>query len=91
MSDSSRSRPRVFLPRSSLMVAAALIGLGVSSTPQARAANIFWDTNSSTAGIGGTGNWNTTTANWFNAGSATSASGTDTTSAATFTSSDVAY
>jgi len=71
------------------MVAAASLSVGLA--PRARAANFFWDTNSSAAGLGGTGNWDTATANWFNAGSATTASGTDTTAAAAFTTSDVAY
>jgi hypothetical protein len=72
------------------MVAAASLSVGL--IPRARAANFFWDTNGATAGLGGaTGNWDTTTANWFNAGAATTADGAGGTSAVTFTSADVAY
>ena len=63
MSDSSRSRPRVFLPRASLMVAAALIGIGVSSTPQAQAANYYWDATGAVV-TGGSGSWDTSSAFW---------------------------
>ncbi|MFN5804787.1 MAG: hypothetical protein ACK467_04090, partial [Opitutia bacterium] len=60
--------------------------------PAARAANLFWDVNGSTAGLGGTGTWDTTSANWFNAGSNTTASGTGATAAiGAFTTNDVAY
>ncbi|MFM9000146.1 MAG: beta strand repeat-containing protein, partial [Opitutia bacterium] len=67
--------------------------MSVGLAPRARAANFFWDTNSSTAGIGGaTGNWDTTTANWFNAGTSTSVpDGTGSTAAAAFTANDIAY
>ncbi|MFM7398774.1 MAG: hypothetical protein ACKO4N_07390, partial [Verrucomicrobiota bacterium] len=82
-------RLRPLVSRATLMVAASVLSVGLA--PRARAANFFWDTNSSAAGLGGTGNWDTATANWFNAGSATTASGTDTTAAAAFTTSDVAY
>ena len=73
------------------MVAAALLGLGVSTAPRAKAANIFWDVNSNIGGAGGTGNWDTTSAFWFNAGSGTTTTGANPTSAATFTTADTAY
>ena len=67
------SKPRPLFSRASLMVAAALLAVG---TPKpAKAANLFWDTTSGVAGLGGTGAWDTTTANWFNAGSATTTLG----------------
>ena len=71
------------------MVAAAL--LSVAAPPKARAANVFWDVNGTTAGVGGTGNWDTTTANWFNAGSGNTITGMGTTAAYTFTSADTAF
>ena len=90
MSEARRNRPRVFLPRASLMVAAALIGIGIASAPKAKAANVFWDTNSTSANLGGAaGSWSGS--NWYNAGTATSASGTDATSTATFGAGDFAY
>ena len=68
------------------MVAAALLGVGVSQAPQAKAANLYWDSaNGNTAGLGGTGNWDTTSAFW----SSTSA-GTDPVTA-NFTANDIAY
>jgi autotransporter-associated beta strand protein len=85
---SSKTRP--IFSRASLMVAAALLAVGAPKP--AKAANLFWDANGSNAGLGGTGTWNTTTANWFNAGNATTASGTDPVSAiGSFTFNDVAY
>ena len=70
-----RQRPRGALSRASLMVAAALLSVGMS--PQLRAANLYWDSDATAAGnntgtgagLGGTGNWDTTTANWYNASS----------------------
>jgi MYXO-CTERM domain-containing protein len=44
-----------------LMAAAMMIAGG---SPEARAANIFWDGNGNTAGLGGNGNWETTGSNW---------------------------
>ena len=71
------------------MVAAALLAVG---TPKpAKAANLFWDTNGTTPGLGGNGTWNTTTANWFNAGGATTTLGDQATIASSFTLNDVAY
>jgi autotransporter-associated beta strand protein len=46
------------------MVAAAIFAVGVTTPPQARAANIYWDTNGSNAGTGGTGSWDTTSPFW---------------------------
>ncbi|PHX58853.1 MAG: hypothetical protein CK522_01995, partial [Opitutia bacterium] len=62
------------LSRASLMVAAALLGVAVSTAPQAKAANVYWDSDASTAGnsttlgtnLGGSGTWDTSTANWYN-------------------------
>ena len=56
------------------MVAAALLGVGISRAPQAKAANLYWDNDatftgnniSTGAGLGGTGSWDTTAQNWFN-------------------------
>lgn len=73
------------------MAAAALLTIGLGTTPAVKAANLFWDVNADSAGLGGSGNWDTTSAYWFNAGAATSASGTDVTSAYAFTLSDIAY
>ena len=77
------------LSRASLMVAAALLGVSVS--PQAKAANLFWDQNNSTGGAGGTGAWDTSSAFWKNAGTDTTIVGTAATSASAFTSADTAY
>jgi len=71
------------------MVAAALLAVGAPKP--AKAANLFWDTTSGVAGLGGTGAWDTTTANWFNAGSATTTLGDQATIASSFTLNDVAY
>ena len=47
------------------MVAAAIFAVGVATTPQAQAANLYWDAaNGSTAGTGGTGSWDTTSPFW---------------------------
>ena len=73
------------------MVAAALLGVGVSTAPKAKAANLFWDVNSSGAGLGGTGNWDTTSAYWTDSGSNLYVTGYDTASAKTFTSADTAF
>ena len=82
-------KPRPLINRASLLAAAAMLAV---APPAARAANLFWDVNGSTAGLGGTGTWDTTSANWFNAGSNTTASGTGATAAiGAFTTNDVAY
>ena len=68
-----RARPRGALSRASLMVAAALLGVGVSRVPQAKAANLYWDNdatasgnNTSTGvGLGAGGVWGATDAKWF--------------------------
>jgi len=73
------------------MVAAALLGVGVSTAPKAKAANYFWDVNSSGAGLGGTGNWNTTSAFWTDSGSNLYAPGYDAAAAKTFSSADTAF
>ncbi|NBR43393.1 MAG: hypothetical protein EBU04_11245, partial [Verrucomicrobia bacterium] len=83
------SHRRRFISRASLMVAAAL--LSVNATTQVKAANLFWDQNNSTVGAGGTGTWDTSSAFWKNAGTATTISGNDATSASAFTSADTAY
>jgi len=51
-----------------LMAAAMMIAGG---SPDARAANIFWDGNGTTGGIGGNGTWATTGNTWVNNGSST--------------------
>ena len=81
-----RARPRGALSRASLMVAAAIFSVGVSTSPQAKAANLYWDANGISAGTGGTGNWNTTDAFW-----STSTVGTDAAAVGSFTSADIAY
>jgi autotransporter-associated beta strand protein len=55
------------------MVAAALLGVGVSRAPQAKAANLYWDSDATSggnnistgAGLGGAGTWDTSSAKWF--------------------------
>ncbi|MFM7210171.1 MAG: beta strand repeat-containing protein, partial [Verrucomicrobiota bacterium] len=82
-------KPRPLISRASLLAAAALVAV---APPAARAANFFWDVNGGSAGLGGTGTWDTTTANWFNAGSATTTNGLQPTAAiGAFTANDVAY
>ena len=71
------------------MVAAAMLSVGVS--PQAKAANVFWDVNAGVGGAGGNGNWDTSSAFWYNAGAATTTTGLNTTAAYTFTTADTAY
>jgi autotransporter-associated beta strand protein len=69
------------------MVAAALLGGGVVSTPKAQAANLYWDIDPATAGTGGTGSWtNDTSANW-----SVTAVGDTAAGAGTFGAGDVAY
>jgi len=75
--------------RCATLMAAAMMLVGPA--PQAVAANIFWDQNGSGAGAGGTGNWDTASAYWYNAGVATSISGTNATAPYTFTGADTAY
>ena len=56
------------------MVAAALLGVGVSKAPQAKAANLYWDSDATAAGnnisigtgLGGLGTWDTSSLEWFN-------------------------
>lgn len=56
------------------MVAAALLGVGVSKAPQAKAANLYWDSDATAAGnnisngtgLGGAGTWDTSELEWFN-------------------------
>ncbi|MFM2212180.1 MAG: hypothetical protein RL639_1374, partial [Verrucomicrobiota bacterium] len=55
------------------MVAATLLGVGVSRAPQAKAANLYWDSDATATGnnistgasLGGPGTWDTTAAEWF--------------------------
>jgi autotransporter-associated beta strand protein len=69
------------------MVAAALLGVGVSTAPQAKAANLYWDAaNGAIAGLGGSGAWDTTSAFW-----SSTAAGTDAAAIASFTANDIAY
>ena len=72
-----------------LMAAAMMIAGG---SPDARAANIFWDGNGNTAGLGGNGNWATTGSTWVNNNALTAnPSGTAGAAAYMGTSADVAY
>ena len=56
------------------MVAAALLGVGVSTAPKAKAANLYWDNDGDITGnvtstgvnLGGAGTWDTTATKWFN-------------------------
>ena len=80
------SRPRTLLPRASLMVAAALISIGISTTPKAKAANLYWDANGISGGVGGTGNWDNTSVFW-----STTSAGTDAAAVGSFSSADIAY
>ncbi|MES2924247.1 MAG: autotransporter-associated beta strand repeat-containing protein [Verrucomicrobiota bacterium] len=50
-------------PRSFLAFSISTIVLGAAVT-QANATDLYWDTNGSTAGIGGTGNWEPPLTNW---------------------------
>jgi autotransporter-associated beta strand protein len=75
--------------RCATLMAAAMMIAGPA--PEARAANIFWDANGASPGLGGTGNWDTTTANWYNAGVATTTSGTNAPTVYAFTAADKAY
>lgn len=55
------------------MVAAALLGVGVSRAPQAKAANLYWDADGSTvgnnistgSGLGGASSWDAAATRWF--------------------------
>ncbi len=51
-------------PRSFLSFSISTIVLGAAVTPRAYAADLYWDTNGSTAGVGGTGNWEPPLTNW---------------------------
>ena len=69
------------------MVAAAVFAVGVATTPKARAANLYWDAaNGSTAGTGGTGSWDTTSAFW-----SPTSEGTAPGAIASFSSADTAF
>jgi autotransporter-associated beta strand protein len=69
------------------MVAAALLGVAVSRAPQAKAANLYWDSNTSVAGTGGTGIWtDDKSSNW-----SVSAAGDTAASAGTFSQEDIAF
>ena len=70
------------------MAAAMMIAGG---SPDARAANIFWDGNGTTTGIGGNGTWATTGNTWVNNGSSTTNPGGTTATTYMGTSADVAY
>lgn len=75
------------MSRASLMVAATLIGVGITTPPKAQAANLYWDAdNGSTAGTGGTGSWDTTSAFW-----SPTAEGTNASAIASFSSLDTAF
>jgi autotransporter-associated beta strand protein len=68
---------------------AGLVVVFVLAANSAHATNYQWDVNGSTAGLGGTGAWNTTSLFWDTLGSGTD-TGTDVTVAHTFTSSEAA-
>ena len=69
------------------MVAAALLGVAVSSAPKAQAANLYWDNDTSVAGTGGSGSWSDDkSSNW-----SVSSVGDTAASAGTFSSADIAY
>jgi autotransporter-associated beta strand protein len=68
------------------MVAAALIGIGVSTAPRAKAANLYWDANGTTPGTGDSGNWDNSSAFW-----STTSAGTDASIIGSFSSADIAY
>ena len=70
------------------MVAAAVLSV---SPVRTQAANVFWDVNGTTWGTGGTGNWDTSSNFWVNAGAGTTVAGTAAAAAYTFTSADTAY
>ena len=56
------------------MVAASLLTVGVTTSPKAQAANLYWDSDATAAGnnistganLGGTGSWDTVSTQWFN-------------------------
>ncbi|MNO29715.1 Outer membrane protein IcsA autotransporter precursor [compost metagenome] len=52
---------------------ATALGMALASAPSAPASadTLFWDTNGNTAGLGGTGNWNTTDNVWNNSSTGT--------------------
>ena len=83
--------PRKFTSplRCATLMAAAMMLVGPA--PEAAAANIFWDVNSAAAGTGGTGNWDTTSAVWYNAGVTNTYAGGSAAAPYTFTSADTAY
>lgn len=83
------SRKYVSPLRCATLMAAAMMIVGPA--PKAVAANIFWDANGVGPNLGGAGTWDTTTANWYNAGVATTASGTNATTVYAFTNADKAY
>ena len=66
------------------MVAAAVFGVGVATTPKAKAANLYWDADGAVV-TGGTGDWDTTSAFW-----STTAAGSDA-AARSFTADDIAF
>ena len=69
------------------MVAAAIFSVGVSTTPQAKAANLYWDTDTAIAGTGGTGVWtDDKSSNW-----SVTAAGDTAAGAGTFGAGDVAF
>lgn len=69
-----RNRKRSLISRASLLAAAALL---VSTPREARAANIFLDTNTTAIGTGASAafTWDLITGQWINAGTATSIPG----------------
>jgi len=68
-----------------LMAAALMLGGGA---PAAKAATYYWDVNGAVSGIGGTGNWDTSTATW---NSQSSGTGGTIVPYSSFTTADTAY
>ena len=75
--------------RCATLMAAALMLAGTA--PEAAAANLFWDVNGAGAGTGGTGNWDTTSLFWYNAGVSNTYAGGSTAAAYAGTTGDTAY
>lgn len=61
-----RSTSRV-IRRAGILGAGLFAALVTLYAPQASSTDLYWDTNIGNAGNGGTGTWNTTTANWNSA------------------------
>ena len=67
------------------MVAAAMLGLAVSTAPKVKAASFYWDATGAVV-TGGSGSWDTTSTFW-----STSSAGADPQAVSSFTLADTAY